>query len=104
MITSDTEAVADHVNQARDFLAKSREYLTQGDLHQASQRGWGAAAHMAPKPWPSPRVGNTRGTATSATEESMAVRWPWKSATKHQDDGQPSFVLFYLTALYGISG
>ena len=46
MTTSDTEAVADHVNQARDFLAKSREYLTQGDLHQASERGWGAAAHM----------------------------------------------------------
>ena len=46
MTTSDTEAVADHVNQARDFLAKSREYLTQGDLHQASEKGWGAAAHM----------------------------------------------------------
>ena len=43
---SDNEAVADHVNQARDFLAKSREYLTQSDLHQASERGWGAAAHM----------------------------------------------------------
>ena len=45
MTTSDTEAVADHVNQARDFLAKSREYLTRGDLHQASEKGW-AAAHM----------------------------------------------------------
>ena len=46
MTTSDNEAVADHVNQARDFLAKSREYLAQGDLHQASEKGWGAAAHM----------------------------------------------------------
>lgn len=46
MTTPDNEAVADHVNQARDFLAKSREYLTQGDLHQASEKGWGAAAHM----------------------------------------------------------
>ena len=46
MTTSDIEAVADHVNQARSFLAKSREYLTQGDLHQASEKGWGAAAHM----------------------------------------------------------
>ena len=46
MTTSDTEAVADHVNQAREFLAKSREYLAQGDLHQASEEGWGAAAHM----------------------------------------------------------
>ena len=45
MTTSDTEAVADHVNQARDFLAKSREYLTQSDLHQASEKGWGAAGH-----------------------------------------------------------
>ena len=46
MTTSDTEAVADHVYQARDFLARSREYLTQSDLHQASEKGWGAAAHM----------------------------------------------------------
>ena len=44
--TSDVEAVADYVNQARDFLAKSREYLTQGDLHQASEKGWSTAAHM----------------------------------------------------------
>ena len=46
MTTSGNEAVADHVNQARDFLARSREYLTQGDLHQVSEKGWGAAAHM----------------------------------------------------------
>ena len=44
--TSNNEAVAVHVNQARDFLAKSREYLSQGDLHQASEKGWGATAHM----------------------------------------------------------
>ena len=44
--TSNNEAVADHVNQARDFLARSREYLTQSELHQASEKGWGAAAHM----------------------------------------------------------
>ncbi len=46
MTASDTEAITDHVNQARDLLAKSREYLTQSDLHQASEKGWGAAAHM----------------------------------------------------------
>ena len=46
MTTSDNEVVANHVNQARDFLARSREYLTGGDLHQASEKGWGAAAHM----------------------------------------------------------
>ena len=31
----------------------------------------------------------------------MAVRWPWKSATKHQDDGQPSFTMFYLAVVAG---
>jgi diadenosine tetraphosphate (Ap4A) HIT family hydrolase len=29
------------------FLGKSREYLAEGDLHQASEKGWGAAAWMA---------------------------------------------------------
>ena len=46
MTTSDTEAGEDHVNQARDFLAKSRKHLTQSDLHQASEKGWGTATHM----------------------------------------------------------
>ena len=45
MTTSDVEAVAGHVNQERDLLARSREYLTRGDLHQASEKSWGAAAH-----------------------------------------------------------
>ena len=39
--------VTDHGAQAREFLAKGREYLDAGDLHQASEKGWGAAAHMA---------------------------------------------------------
>ena len=39
MTTSDIEVAADHVNQARYFLARSREYLTQDDLHQASGKG-----------------------------------------------------------------
>ena len=46
MTTLDNEAVADHVNQAREFLAKSKEYQAQDDLHQASEKGWGAAAHI----------------------------------------------------------
>ena len=37
----------DHAAQAREFLARSREYFATGDLHQASEKGWGAAAHMA---------------------------------------------------------
>ena len=41
------EEVAAYESQAREFLAKGREYLAAGDLHQASEKGWGAAAHMA---------------------------------------------------------
>ena len=40
-------AVADFLSQSREFLNKSREYLAAGDLHQASEKGWGAAAWMA---------------------------------------------------------
>ena len=47
MTTPDYEEVADYESQAREFLAKSRDYLAAGDLHQASEKGWGAAAHMA---------------------------------------------------------
>ena len=39
--------VGAHAFQAREFLGKAREYLAAGDLHQASEKGWGAAAHMA---------------------------------------------------------
>ena len=43
----DPLAVEDYRQQARDFLRKSREYLAVDDLHQASEKGWGAAAWMA---------------------------------------------------------
>ena len=43
----DPEAAGDYQLQAYDFLSKSRKYLADGDLHQASEKGWGAAAHMA---------------------------------------------------------
>ena len=36
-----------HAAQAREFLGRARQYLANGDLHQASEKGWGAAAHMA---------------------------------------------------------
>ena len=39
--------IADHSAQAQEFLSKGWEYLAVGDLHQASEKGWGAAAHMA---------------------------------------------------------
>lgn len=31
---------------SRDFLAKARTYLAEGDLLQASEKGWGAATEM----------------------------------------------------------
>ena len=43
----DPVAVEDYRRQARDFLDKARVYLADDDLHQASEKGWGAAAWMA---------------------------------------------------------
>lgn len=40
------EAVSEHIDTAREFLQRSRTYLQAGDLHQASEKAWGAAAHM----------------------------------------------------------
>ena len=45
-MTTPDNTVRDHREQAWEFLGKSREYLAQDDLHQASEKGWGAAAHM----------------------------------------------------------
>ena len=39
-------AVAEYREQSREFLARARTYLIDGDLHQASEKGWGAAAWM----------------------------------------------------------
>ena len=44
--TPDFDSVNDYESQAREFLAHSREYLANGRLHLASEKGWGAAAHM----------------------------------------------------------
>ncbi|MCY3569405.1 MAG: hypothetical protein OXH38_12300 [Chloroflexi bacterium] len=46
MTTIDRPEVETYARQSRTFLARSREYLAAGDLHQASEKGWGAAAHM----------------------------------------------------------
>ena len=43
----DADIVASHKKQAHTFMARAWEYLEAGDLHQASEKGWGAAAHMA---------------------------------------------------------
>ena len=47
MMHGSHEEIADYCSQAREFLAKSRAYLAANDLHQASEKGWGAASHMA---------------------------------------------------------
>ena len=36
-----------YLNQSRIFLDRARQYLEENDLHQASEKGWGAATHMA---------------------------------------------------------
>ncbi len=43
----DPQEVADYEAQAQEFLSKGQEYLAAGDLHQASEKGWAAASHMA---------------------------------------------------------
>lgn len=35
-----------HVETAAEFLARAHGYLSDGDLLQASEKGWGAAAQM----------------------------------------------------------
>ena len=44
--TDSREAANGYQAQARDFLSKSRGYLADNKLHQAAEKGWGAAAHM----------------------------------------------------------
>ncbi len=43
----DPVAVEDYRQQAYAFLTRAQEYLAVDDLHQASEKGWGAAAWMA---------------------------------------------------------
>ena len=43
----DGGASADYRRQAREFLVKGRQYLADDDLHQAAEKGWGAASWMA---------------------------------------------------------
>ena len=42
-----SEYGADHAQISAVFLRLSREYLANGNLLQASEKGWGAAAHAA---------------------------------------------------------
>ena len=47
MTTADRAEVGDVAQQSLQLLERARSYLADGDLHQASEKGWGAAAHMA---------------------------------------------------------
>ena len=40
------DVVTDHHQRALYFLGMSRDFLDEGNLHQASEKGWGAAAHI----------------------------------------------------------
>ena len=40
------DEVQEYISSSRDFLRKAKVYLEEGDLHQASEKGWGAASHM----------------------------------------------------------
>ncbi len=57
------EEIRKHAAQSHEFLSKGREYLAAGDVHQASEKGWGLQCT-----WPEPshwrRDGSTRGTAS----------------------------------------
>ena len=41
-----TSQAQEHTLTSREFFLKAEEALAQGDLLQASEKGWGAAAHM----------------------------------------------------------
>ncbi len=49
-----------HTNTADEFLVKARAYLADGDLLQASEKGWGATARMVKA------VAETRGWSHSS--------------------------------------
>ena len=42
-----SEYSGDHAQICAEFLRLSRQYLANGQLLQASEKGWGAAAHAA---------------------------------------------------------
>ena len=63
----DRNAAAACRQQSRTFLFKSREYLAAGDLHQAAEKGWGAAAWMAKS------VAETQGWSYSKHDEFFSV-------------------------------
>ena len=46
-MSSGNQEILEYLESSKDFLRKAKIFLEEGDLHQASEKGWGAAAHMA---------------------------------------------------------
>lgn len=72
-----------HVNQSRKFLSQAFEELDAGDLLQASEKGWGAAAQIVKavaveRGWEHSRHRQLRLAVTKLTEETDSFeigRW-----------------------------
>ena len=47
MTSNNHNEIAAYESQARECLAKSRKFLSNGDLRQAAEKGWDAAEQMA---------------------------------------------------------
>ena len=47
MTPNNHNEIAAYESQARECLAKSRKFLSNGDLRQAAEKGWDAAEQMA---------------------------------------------------------
>ena len=69
------DSVADYRQQSREFLGRARDYLVNGDLHQASEKGWGAAAWMAKA------VAEAHGWAYSRHDEFFTVMYQAQDLT-----------------------
>ncbi|MDE2861352.1 MAG: PaREP1 family protein [Chloroflexota bacterium] len=67
-----------HVNQSRKFLSQAFEELDAGDLLQASEKGWGAAAQMVKavaveRGWEHSRHRQLRLAVTKLTDETDSL-------------------------------
>ena len=74
--------VEDYRQQARYFLSKSRQYLAEDDLHQASEKGWGAAAWMAKA------VAERQGWQYRRHDEFFDVMYQAEQATGQREIGE----------------
>lgn len=82
-----------HVETANDFLAHAHDYLSRGDLLQASEKGWGAASRMVKavaetRGWRHSTHGDLYRTVNQLAEESgdQRIRNLFRSASAlHQN-------------------